>query len=58
MNFFEEKVQRRKVFLRIIVGVFKWMDEKPWEMFLGNGKNSFSEFYLWDDGLLFCINSG
>jgi hypothetical protein len=33
MNFFEEKVQRMKVFLRIIGGVFKWMVEKPWEMF-------------------------
>jgi hypothetical protein len=47
-----------KVFLRIIGGVFKWMSEETWEMFLGNGKNSFSEFYFWDDGLLYCINSG
>jgi hypothetical protein len=34
------------------------MGEKPWEMFPGNGKNSFSEFYFWDAGLFYRINSG
>lgn len=44
MNFFEEKVQKRKVFLRIIGGVFKWMDEKPGKCFWEMGKIVFRNF--------------
>jgi hypothetical protein len=57
-EFFLRKSTENEGFLRIIGEVFKWMGEETWEMFLGNGRNSFSEFYFWDGGLLFCLNSG
>jgi hypothetical protein len=48
MIFFKEKYRGRKVFLRIIGGVFKWMGEKLWEM----GKTVFRNFI---SGMLDCF---